>query len=533
MANVKNIEMKDKNSSFEQRYKSHKIAPEVRAFAEYFYKEEIKQENFKPLESIYFLGNSDYIIVYPYDEDWLNCKNSQIQLSRKFRLRRLFDYITKLVKPNSWYNLSDFIKDEILAQKYLRVTHDILHHKLRKPAFFETDKLKKTIDFIRKFLKDKIVQMYLVERNHSFIFYFRLSKRYFIGLRQTHIDFKENPTKIDFDDFISPAINQNLSYLFYWTEYQLKNYINDNRIVIKTKYNKFEAIEAIQNFKPTKKPRLLFVQRLFEYPLILENIITHFNKRLIKYKNEWINQIDVEEASKKYTKFEKAVFDHIMEHQKDDYFMSLFESDLNLIYEELKEYISTNYSDLSDVIFPQPPSMIKLSRTELYEYFSKDFDGLEFSTIEFKNTRNIGRIGECYICYNVLVWELIQKYPDAIVDHKSNESGFRIVANEKEIANVKWLNQKHESYENYDIYLEENGIRKYIEVKASKNDEIKFDITQSELDFAIAKEDAYQLYFVGSVKGDIHHYKFENFTRNYKNKSFEIKAYRIRYNSSI
>lgn len=105
------------------------------------------------------------------------------------------------------------------------------------------------------------------------------------------------------------------------------------------------------------------------------------------------------------------------------------------------------------------------------------------SHISDKRKKEIGFTGETVV-YN----SLKKKYGEKNV---SWESGYAKEAN---------VNPLGDDMNHYDLWFEENGERKYVEVKSTNSDNLEFEISEAEFEFGVTKGESYMVFIVTNVE---------------------------------
>ena len=401
------------------------------------------------------------------------------------------------------------------------------------------------ITFLSTLEKNNLFQMKIVdyerygERSGTYLI-FRLSNNLSIGLRNygnlDGIDaFDEQ--KIQLDNFLHKILEKDYEYLEQWTSRQLRRYCKKNSILLSSGRRKIDFIKAIQNSRLSKKPRLLFIQNLLNYPKIFIEILHRHAEYLGDYYYVYVIKVEKWTRQKINAFFEKNdrermkfVEEHLLKNKESEIYLEVLEKELaqkeNVIRKDVKRLFQEKYK----LIFPEPLRPKKIEKSKLYKTKVSRINQVKIKTDDFRVTRNIGQRGECYICYNVLLSDLEKKYPNGNTINNEWENGFHLEINGKEIARVIWNNEFEESFEPYDVFLIDNNKEFFIEVKASINNYIDFTISKKELNFAKEKSENYILYQVVNVNTDnIGHYKFEDFYKKYQEGKFEIDSYKIKY----
>ena len=123
--------------------------------------------------------------------------------------------------------------------------------------------------------------------------------------------------------------------------------------------------------------------------------------------------------------------------------------------------------------------------------------GTSGENLSEKSKIRIGKEGEKY-AVRCLKDKLLKKYPGSMLS--DTDEGFILEQEGRKIVNVRWLNKNGESGEHYDILVQEEGKKNYIEVKSTIDENRKdFLITEAELEFMTKKANDYTIYRVYNV----------------------------------
>lgn len=133
---------------------------------------------------------------------------------------------------------------------------------------------------------------------------------------------------------------------------------------------------------------------------------------------------------------------------------------------------------------------------------------------------NVGYKGEEYVFYEVIPYEFKKKYPNGLITIRGNKL-FLQDNNEIKLS-IKWNNKYKEKGLPYDLEMKINDEKYYIEVKATRTDDMNFTISCDEFTFAKEKREFYIIYFVKNIgSGNEEYYVFENFYKCYKEGFFD------------
>ncbi len=501
----------------------------IKRFFRFFYSNKVQLVQFDKIP--YFPKELSFIshVVYP-DEIKKNRERKEIFLMK-----------TRRHSFSGGYSLSKTISN--LRSKFEHKDRDqpiLQHHK----ANYRYERILEILTFLRAFEKNNLFQMEIVDyvrygENSGTYLLFRLSNNLSVGLRNYESigDIEVLPAeRILLDNFLRNILERDYEYLEHWTSRQLRNYCRKNSIILSSGRRKIDFIKAIQNASPPKKPRLLFIQNLLEHPEVFLKIwhrhIEHFGHYYIytmeveKWPKQKINEFFEKNDSERM----KFMEEYLLQNKEIELYLKLLENSLAQKESKIRKDVKRLFREKYKLIFPEPIRPQKIEKSKLYNSKVSKLNQVKIRTDDFRLTRNIGKRGECYVCYNVLLSDLEKKYPEGKLINNEWENGFHLEKNGKEIARVVWNNEFEESFEPYDIFLIDNTKELFIEVKASINNYIDFTISKKELNFAKEKSENYVLYQVVNVNTDnIGSFKFEDFYKKYQEGKFEIDSYKIKY----
>lgn len=447
------------------------LEPEIKKFIDYFYSEQIEKGDFKSIP--YLQEETDFITHFKktgeFSSGFYFKKDKSLTHSNHF-----YDFKETLVKIGE---LNRQTKKSILIKSGYG----------KNERYFTLDTLQEALNIFAEITKDNFFSIYdyksyLSSKDFSAI---TTVKGYSILFDIHSIPPEDDVLVVDLHDkILVKYINEKFQYLKDWRNSQLRRYCRNNDIIASVR--KIEIIRTIQDSNPTRKPYLVFINRLIKKPDIFKEVISPFLNEdnidsfvfrclriLYLSGRRDVNPLLIELRDLPKKKKIDALFFYLKDCWSRDLDFTRIYLDLPKKELEIKEYIKRNHPSYFDYIFPHffKEQYKKASPIVILPTISIDF---QKTFKEYKKSIDIlGYHGEEFI-YRML--------------QKENE--------DKPNITITWNNQKKESSKPFDILLEDGNKKYYIEVKTSINDKTTFTMTEREVNFALHYEDLYTLYHI-------------------------------------